>query len=69
VKQWEGMFHHRGLHIYRERHLPNWALWQLTDQPDRVLAGVDAYAQLVYAIEVKPNILETDPGPLDARVP
>lgn len=35
----------------------------------RVIAGRESYPQLVFAVQVKPAILELDPGPLDARVP
>lgn len=63
--------HHNGhrVEVWREPCLRNWDLWQDNDRPHRFFAGIHAYAQLVFAIEVKPNILETDPGPLDARVP
>jgi hypothetical protein len=37
--------------------------------PGVAFADVHAYAQLVYELEAKPCQLETDPGPLDARVP
>ena len=65
------LHHHNGhrVEVWREPYLPNWGLWQDAAQPHRFFAGIHVYAQLVYAIEVKPNILETDPGPLDARVP
>lgn len=53
----------------KEPYLPNWELWQVVERPHRFIAGIHVYAQLVFAIEVQPNILETDPGPLDARVP
>jgi hypothetical protein len=38
-------------------------------QPPLLIMGRESYPQLVYAIQVKPNVLESDPGPLDARVP
>lgn len=34
-----------------------------------LIAGEDAYAQILYTIEIKPNISDLDPGPLDAKVP
>ena len=70
VRLWEGLIVGPGLRAYHERWVDNWAVMGFPHSyPGVLFAGCDAYAQLVYAIEVKPNILETDPGPLDARVP
>lgn len=57
-----------GIEIIREPHIPNWQAWRFPEYPHKLFAGVCYYAALVFTIEVKPNILETDPGPLDARV-
>lgn len=59
-------FSHRGLRIYEERYL-EWEGWGFPG--GIVLAGRERFAQLVWLLEVKPTLLETDPGPLDARVP
>jgi len=45
----------------------DWQMYGLT-RPALLFAGRDSYPALVYAVEVKPRVLETDPGPLDARV-
>jgi hypothetical protein len=34
-----------------------------------LIMGAERYAQMQFALETKDNILESDPGPLDARVP
>ena len=57
---------HAGLRIYLEPYL-EWNVYGLGDR--MILAGAERYPQMVWAIQVKPNVLETDPGPLDARVP
>ena len=70
MRKWEGLWHHSGLRVYCERWVSDWSIHHYpTIYPGGAFASIHAYAQLVYAIEVKPNILETDPGPLDARVP
>lgn len=53
--------------VYREQWL-NWECYHMV-QENIIVMGQESYPQLVYAVEVKPNILECDPGPLDARVP
>lgn len=56
--------------VWREPCVPNWEMWRWDELfPHRLFAGVDYYARLVYELEVAPNILKLDPGPLDARVP
>lgn len=57
----------RSIPIYIEPHL-EWEMWSLRDTP-ALFCGREMFYALVYAIQVKPNVLETDPGPLDARVP
>lgn len=52
--------------LFLEPHMPNWEMWSYEGS---VLLGVHRWAQLLYELEVKPHVLETDPGPLDARVP
>jgi hypothetical protein len=42
-------------------------MWQLGH--DTLILGTERYPQFIWAITVKPHVLETDPGPLDARVP
>lgn len=55
--------------VVREPCIPNWEHWYYPELfPRKVFAGINRYAQIVYELEVKPSILETDPGPLDARV-
>jgi len=54
--------------VHLEPHIPNWEIWRVRDMDLDFLAGIHAYAKTVYMFEVKPNILEIDPGPLDARV-
>lgn len=56
-----------GMRVHIERHL-EWEVWGLTQERILVL-GRESYPQFVYAIVVRPHVLETDPGPLDARVP
>lgn len=46
----------------------DWQVWRLASPPTLVL-GRESYPQFVFALTVKPSILDTDPGPLDARVP
>ena len=55
--------------VYREVYIQDWSVVRYPFMPEAVFAGIHAYAQLEYAISTKPNVLETDPGPLDARVP
>lgn len=55
-----------GVPLYCEPHL-EWQFYQ-TRQPDAFIAGRHRFEQLVFQILVAPTIVETDPGPLDARV-
>ena len=55
----------RCLPIYLERHL-EWEIWGM---PDRILTGRQSWHQVLFAFGVKPTLMETDPGPLDAGVP
>lgn len=55
------------LRVYLDPSL-EWESWRLTRE-NILIMGRESYPQLVYAIQVKPNVLECDPGPLDARVP
>lgn len=55
------------LRVHLEPHL-EWQAWRMV-QENILIMGRESYPQLVYAIQVKPNVLECDPGPLDARVP
>ena len=48
--------------------LLDWQCYSM-DRPRLIIAGTERYPQFVYAIEVKPRVLDIDPGPLDARVP
>lgn len=62
-----------GLPVHKDKHL-GYQIWCIRPDPPRirsacVVAGEDAYAQILYAIEIKPNISDLDPGPLDAKVP
>lgn len=50
--------------IFKETAL-TWQSWR-TDGQTLVL-GVHSYACAMFLLTCKPNILETDPGPLDAR--
>ena len=58
--------------VFVEPAVPNWECWRWAPNEgllaNTAFAGIHAYPQLVYAIEVKPHVLETDPGPLDAKV-
>lgn len=58
-----------GMRIYREPCIPDWELWRGGPLPAGVaLLGIRAYDALLFELHAKPNILELDPGPLDARV-
>ncbi len=57
---------YRRMRIHVEPML-DWQSYKLGN--DILIVGTERYPQLVWAITVKPNVLETDPGPLDARVP
>lgn len=43
--------------------------WQVWRTPDTIILGRESYHQFIFGFLVEPAILETDPGPLDARVP
>lgn len=55
-----------GLRVVRESCL-EWQIW-LVEDPPMLIVGPERWAQLVW-LTVKPGVLETDPGPLDAKVP
>lgn len=55
----------RGIPVYLVPHL-EWELWRMAD---RIITGRERWFQLVFTCLVQSTILETDPGPLDARVP
>ena len=58
-----------GIPIYLVPHL-EFELWGMkSDGSTYILAGREGWHRLVFACQVKPNLLETDPGPLDAGVP
>jgi hypothetical protein len=54
-----------------EPHLPNHEIWWFDEHLPRVFVGVGVWRKLQLELAAcgEPNILETDPGPLDARVP
>ena len=56
---------HQGVRIYEER----WLAWEAWNFDGVVLVGAELFAQLVWQLQVKPTLLESDSGPLDARVP
>jgi hypothetical protein len=55
-----------GLRVYLETAL-DWQAYSLPRDGILIL-GKDRYPQLVWSVQVQPKVLETDPGPLDARV-
>ena len=55
-----------GFRVIKESSL-DWQAYKL--EPDVLIFGTERYAQFVWTVEVKPNVIETDPGPLDAKVP
>lgn len=55
------------IRVYQEQWL-DWECYHMVHE-NIIVMGRESYPQLVYAIEVKPNIVECDPGPLDAKVP
>lgn len=58
-----------GIPVYFMPHL-EWELWGMhADGGARIVAGRERWPQMVFEYQVKPTILVTDPGPLDARVP
>lgn len=58
-----------GMRIVCDGAFPDWQVGSFHDlHPGVLFAGIHVYSQLVYALLVRPNQLETDPGPLDARV-
>jgi hypothetical protein len=61
-----GLAWHPGIRVHVETAL-DWQMWQLGH--DTLILGTERYPQFIWAITVKPHVLETDPGPLDARVP
>lgn len=70
MRRWGAPVLPDGLRICRESWVGEWQMCRYPIiYPGVVFAGVHAYARLVYEFEVKPAVLETDPGPLDARVP
>jgi hypothetical protein len=61
-----------GLAIVMEPML-EWESWAMIGggiwRPPALVVGRERYQQLVFSLTVKPGMLETDPGPLDAPVP
>lgn len=55
--------------VYHEPCIQDWEVWRLPDFPNRLYAGNSVWPALLFTIGCKPNIYETDPGPLDARLP
>jgi hypothetical protein len=54
----------QGVRVYEERYLG----WELYRYDGVLVAGEERFAELVWLLVVKPTLLESDPGPLDARV-
>lgn len=58
-----------GVPIYMMQHL-EWEVWGMQkDGYPVIITGRERWPQMVFTYQVQPTILETDPGPLDARVP
>ena len=61
-----------GLEVVLEPFL-EWESWAMFSggiwRPPVLVVGRERYQQLVFALTVRRTLLETDPGPLDAKVP
>jgi hypothetical protein len=60
------------MRLMLERNAPPWGFWQMRERLSGsgvLVAGPERYAQILYGLTAQQCLLETDPGPLDARVP
>lgn len=59
------------LELVVDPHL-DWQMWRASSpllRRDMVIVGVERAAQLMWQVETQQRVLESDPGPLDAKVP